>query len=67
MEVILRCIVILYLAGDWFMVVGYGLAGASMSTILMAHLTASAVALVARGSVDSLTSASALATMIGRC
>lgn len=67
MDMIFRYIVTLYLAGDWFMVIGYSLAGASMSTILMAHLAASAVALVARGGVDSLTSASALATMIGRC
>jgi hypothetical protein len=54
MDVIFRYIVTLYLAGDWFMVIGYSLAGASMSTILLAHLAASAVALVARGGVDTL-------------
>lgn len=55
MNVIYRYIVTLYLAGDWFMVVGYGLAGERMPTILIGHLAASAVALVARGGVDSLT------------
>lgn len=48
METILRYIATLYLAGDWFLVLGYSLAGASVSSILVAHLAASAVALAAR-------------------
>lgn len=54
MEIVFRYIVTLYLAGDWFMVVSYGLAGAGMSTILFTHLVATAVAIAARLGADSL-------------
>jgi hypothetical protein len=54
MNTIFRCIVTLYLAGDWFMVIGYGFAGASMSTILSVHLIATVIAVASRMGVDTL-------------
>lgn len=52
MNIILRYVVTLYLAGDLFLVAGYTLSGYDKPTIILAHLVASAFAVAARRSVE---------------